>query len=131
MKVIRTVCIDAVLLKDLEKINSSELINRLLLEHFNADKMQNSEKLKQEKANIEQILKENRKKLRILNKNLIKIKEKENTAISNALKSQNFTSNIETKIKILKYASLSKNKKIAQKAKKKLKQLEGGVNNNE
>jgi len=78
MKVHIDSCIDDEIKTFLDKENNkSELINRLLREHYNQNASENLQLLIKKQGELKQIIKETRRKLKEIDKKVLKIKDKE------------------------------------------------------
>ena len=82
MKINKMLCIDEDLIKKLEGINASELVNRLLKEHFSEELEQNLTILKKKYDENKQILRESKRKDKQLRAFIDKIELKEKKIIS-------------------------------------------------
>ncbi len=77
MKINKYISIDEDIFRQLTRENNaSDLINQLLLSHYNQKNCQNSEILKQKYAEIKQILKENRRKEKELRSKIDQLDQK-------------------------------------------------------
>jgi len=77
MKINRYISIDFNLNQKLEGINASELINNLLLSYFNENTEEKLQDLIKKEREIKQILKENRRKLKLISSKIDKTTAKE------------------------------------------------------
>jgi len=75
----KTICIDSVLIEELEKVKSaSALINNLLLDYFNSSGHLKKEELKKKLADLEFRIKNDKEDMEIIKKQIEKIKNDEN-----------------------------------------------------
>jgi hypothetical protein len=77
MKINKLFCLDEEIAKKLEGLNASELVNRLLKEHFSTEMSENLTILKKKYSENKQILKESKRKDRELASFIDKIEQNE------------------------------------------------------
>ena len=121
MKQNKIFCIDEELIKKLNGLNASELVNRLLINHFQGDKSENLAYLKQKFNENRLILREIKRKDKDLRQKIKRIELKEIKIIK-----QNYDLEIWSKAK-----AMSKTKMIAEIKQIYAKLVKGGEQKNE
>jgi len=86
MKVMKSICLDEDLINSLSKVNASELINRLLSEHFQGTDNKNIVKLKQKLAKNVDKMKKIRKEIKETREIIEEIERKERLTLAIAKK---------------------------------------------
>jgi len=82
MKQNKVLCIDEEIIKKLDGINASSLVNKLLIDHFNGFTEENLSILRKKYAENKQILKESKQKDKEFKRIILNLEEKEKKVLT-------------------------------------------------